>query len=87
MNKQRRERKSRRGVVCAIIKISRGRWSAKKEMSGKKGRRMNVHHITMQHPHPFSSFDCSWAETTGGFQLGLGVNPNGGVSCTLGMVL
>lgn len=48
---------------------------------------MSVHHMTMQHPHPFSFFGFSWAETTGGFQLGLGVSPNGGVSCTLGIVL
>lgn len=48
---------------------------------------MNVPHITIQHPHPLSFFGCSWAETTGGFQLGLGVSPSGGVFCTLGIVL
>lgn len=48
---------------------------------------MKIHHITIQHPHPFSFLGCSRAVTTGGFQLGFGVSPSGGVSCTLGIVL
>jgi hypothetical protein len=48
---------------------------------------VGILYITMQHPHPFSFLFGGCAVTTGGFQLGLGFSPNGGVSCIFGIVL